>query len=88
MQSSSLSAASSRQLVKLTLSTLGSIGNEASFDAFFETIPKKTLEHPEVSQPVLICKRHSPIRFEVGDAVPENPNSKISTDVCTTRQLT
>ena len=42
----------------------------------FETIIKKNLEHPEVTQPVLICKCHAPIRFEVGDAVPEYPDTE------------
>ena len=76
LQSSSLSAASSQYLVKLTLSTLESIRSETSFNAFFETILKKKLEHPEVSQPGLIRKRHAPIRFEVGDAAPEYPNTE------------
>ena len=64
LQSSNLSTAFSQHLVKLTLSTLESFRNETSFDAFFETILKKKIEHPEISQPVFL--RHAPIGFRSG----------------------
>ena len=76
LQSSNLSAASSQHLVKLTLSTLESIRNGTSFDAFFETILKKKMEYAEISLPVLLRKRCSPIRFEVDQAEPESPKTE------------
>ena len=72
MHSSSLSVASSQRRVKLTLSTLESIKNNTSFDAIFETILKKKKEHLEISQPVLLRKRHVPIHFEVAGSGPED----------------
>ena len=76
LQSSNLSVTSSQHLVKLTLSTIESIRNETSFDAFFETILKKKKEYPEIAQPVLLRKRHAPIRFEVGEATPDSPKTE------------
>ena len=72
MHSSSLSVTSSQHLVKLTFSTLVSIRDETSFDAIFKTILNK--EHLEISQRILLRKRHTPIRFDI--------------DGCITRQLT
>ena len=66
---------SSQHLVKLTFSTLENIRNETSFDAIFKTIPKE-MEHLEISEPVLLRKRHVFICFEVDEAEPEYPNTE------------
>ena len=76
MRTSSLLVASSQHLVKLTLYTLESIRNETSFDAILKTILKKKKEHLEISLPVLLRKRHAPIRFEVDEAEPEYPSTE------------
>ena len=68
--------ASSKHLVKLTLSTLESIKNETSFDSLFKTILKKKKEHLEISQAVLLRKLNAPIHFEVDEAEPEYPNTE------------
>ena len=68
--------ASSQHLVKLMLSTLESIRNEASFDVIFKTILKKKKDHPEISKPVLLRKRHAPICFEVDETEPEYLNTE------------
>ena len=37
---------------------------------------KKRKDHPEISEPVLLRKRHAPIRFEVDEAEPEYQNTE------------
>ena len=76
MHSSSLLVAFSQRLVKSTLSTIGSIRNEASFHAIFKAILKKKKEHLEISRPVLLRKRHTLIHFEVNEVEPEYPNTE------------
>ena len=65
--------ASSLHLVKSILPT-ESVRNEASFDAILKIILKNK-DHPEISLPVLLQKRHAPIRLEVDEAEPDYPNT-------------
>ena len=64
MHSSSLSVASTQDLVKSKFSSLVSIRNETSCNGIFKTILKKK-EHLKIFQLALLQKQHAPICLEV-----------------------
>ena len=75
LQSRSLSAAAGQRLANLTVVTLQSNRNEASFNAFYDVVLIKVKEYPGIGLSIVPRKRRAPEWYKIGDAEPTYPNT-------------
>ena len=68
LQNEKLSAVSGQRNAELTKRALQSIRTDQCFQAFYESVIRKKERFPAVSEPVLPRKRRVPVRFEIGTA--------------------
>lgn len=72
LQKASISAAKGQEIAGLTIKTLESFRNDASFSLFFELV-KQSAQRTGTNEPILPRRKRAPQRFEIGTGDGSHP---------------